>query len=404
MSTSLMYHSQGIQGFQHQSFVFEAGSIIERIERKALGCPFCHSAEVNAYDIRRRRVRGVPYGTMAVFFEFTVHRVYCRKCRRVGVETLPFLSRPDARITSAMERTLLELRPCMSIKALSDFYGIDWRVIKNCEKAYLSRKYKTIKMKHVKVIGIDEISVGRKNGKPVYITVVRDLESGAVLHVGDGKGGDALKKFLRRLRTSKAKIEVVAMDMGKAFIAWVKAYLKEATIVFDHFHVIKLMNDKLDKIRRAACEKLDQEKRELLKNSRFLFLRNVEDLDTDASATLKKIKSVCEELANAHMMKEDLRAIYRNASSATAAEAALKNWCAMAKRLNSDHLAAMAKTIESHLAGIVAFWNHDKISNAAMEGFNNKIRWLIKQAYGYRDKEYFHWKIFDLPNLKKPEL
>ena len=104
------------------------------------------------------------------------------------------------------------------------------------------------------------------------------------------------------------------------------------------------------------------------------------------------------------MMKEDLRAIYRNADSATTAEAALKNWRAMAKRLNSDHLAAMAKTIASHLDGIVAFWTHDKISNAAMEGFNNKIRWLIKQAYGYRDKEYFHWKIFDLPNLKKPEL
>lgn len=404
MSTSLLYHTQGMVGFQHRSYRFEAGTVIERIERARHRCGLCHSGNVSAYPIRTRRVRGVPYGTKTTFFEFETYRLYCRDCQHESIEPLPFLSHPEARITLAMERTLLELRPHMSIKSLSEFFAVDWRIIKNCEKNYLSRKYKTIKLKKVRIIGIDEICVGNKDGKSVYLTVVRDLESGAVLHVGDGKDGDALKPFLRRLRMSEAKIEVVTMDMGRAFIAWVKKYLPAAEIVFDHFHVIKLMNEKLNRIRRETCSKLDEEQRVLLKNQRFLFLRNVEDLDTESMAKLSKIKEVCRELGDAHMMKEELRSIYRNAENEVQAEAALKNWCDMARKLSSKPLENMAETIASHLSGIVAFWSCDRISNAAMEGFNNKIRWLIKQAYGYRDKEYFHWKIFDLPNLRNREL
>ena len=122
---------------------------------------------------------------------------------------------------------------------------IPWSTVKNIEKRYLQTKFKTIPLKKVKVIGIDEIAIGRKKGKPVYWTIVRDLVSGAVLHVDKGKEGDSLKSFLFRLHCSKAKIELVAMDMGAAYTLWVKENLPGAAIVFDHFHVIKLMNDKV---------------------------------------------------------------------------------------------------------------------------------------------------------------
>jgi transposase len=104
----------------------------------------------------------------------------------------------------------------------------------------------------VKIIGMDEIYVGKKK----YKTIVRDLETGAVLHVGDGKGGDALKDFHVRLKRSKAKIEVIAMDMSSEYAAWAKKNLKDALIVFDHFHVIKLMNEK---IRRRTVKELEEE-------------------------------------------------------------------------------------------------------------------------------------------------
>ena len=72
----------------------------------------------------------------------------------------------------------------------------------------------------------------------------------------------------------------------------------------------------------------------------------------------------------------------------------------MARETGTDELVSMADTIVNHLRGITAFWRTDGLSNASMEGFNNKIRWLMRQAYGYRDDDYFHLKIFDLPNMK----
>lgn len=104
-----------------------------------------------------------------------------------------------------------------------------------------------------KSLGLDEIAIGHTvAGKTAYWTIIRDLDSGAVLHVDQGKDGNALKDFLLRPQRSKAEIEVVAMDMGKAFISRVKENLPSAQIVFNHFHVIKLMNEKLDLVRRRS--------------------------------------------------------------------------------------------------------------------------------------------------------
>ena len=109
-----------------------------------------------------------------------------------------------------------------------------------------------------------------------------DLESGAVVFVGDGKGADALKPFWKRLRPSGAKIEAVAMDMSAAYRGAVSTHLPKAKIVFDHFHVIKLFNEKLSDLRRALYrEATDVMHKEVLKGTRWLLLKNPENLDAE---------------------------------------------------------------------------------------------------------------------------
>jgi transposase len=287
----------------------------------------------------------------------------------------------------------------MSISAISKFYDLDWRTVKDCEKKYLTKRFRHIPLKDVKTIGIDELYV-KSQGSEKYITIVRDLESGSVLFVGNGKGVESLALFAKRLRRSKPAITTVAMDMSKSYISWVKTFLPGATIVFDHFHVIKLMNDKLDKVRRRTSLNLDDEQRNLLKNQRFLFLRNVENLEADARQLLDNLRKVFKELGDVSMMKEALRSIYHMATNDCQAEAAFKNWCSIARETQIKELEEMAKTIENNLHGIVAFWKTNSLSNAGMEGFNNKVRWLIRQAYGFKDKEYFILKIYNLPNTK----
>ena len=129
-------------------------------------------------------------------------------------------------------------------------------------------------------------------------------------------------------------------------------------------------------------------------------MHNEEDLDEEAAEHLEEIKNTFQELADLHMMKEYLRSIYRVATSEWSAEIALRFWIKTAKGMKSDLLQKMVGTMEKHWKGILGFWRFGGATNAAMEGFNNKVRTMLRQAYGYRDDEYMILKIYDLPNRK----
>jgi len=350
--------------------------------------------------LRTRHIQGIKTGICHLYFEVDVHRVYCRDCNCWEAEKLPFLSHPKSRVTKALERTIIELRIEMSISALAKYFNLPWRAVKNIEKRHLKKKHRKIKLKNVRIIGIDEICVSHKRGVEKFISIVRDLSSGAVLYVGKGRSVESLSSFTRSIRMSKCKIEAVTMDMSRSYESWAKKVLPDAELIFDHFHLIKLMNDKLDKIRRRTATKLNEEQKKKLKNQRFLFLRNVEDLSADAEKLLRELREDFKDLGDAHMMKEYMRSIYYEAQDDQEAQAAFKDWCTAARATEIKELIDMAKTIERNIKGITAFWRNSYLTNASMEGFNNKIRWLIRQAYGYRDEEYFHLKIFDLPHIK----
>jgi transposase len=399
MSTSLMYHTQGIRSFQHRSYAFGGPDVRELMVCEQFRCPVCQSRDVTPYRLRTRKVRGLPVGSKGLVFEFDVHRLRCEDCGAFQTEAIDFLSHPKARITKAVERQIVELRKEMSITALARHFQVDWRTVKGVEKRHLRRKYAKVSMKDVRSIGIDEICVGHwPDGRLRFLTIVRDNESGAVLFIGEGKGIDALAKFKSRLRKAAKRIEVVTMDMSSAFISWVEANLPKAEIVFDHFHVVKLVNDRLDKLRRAICAELDEERRKALKGNRFVLLRNAESLDADGKARLDAVRKTFQPLADAHALKESLRSIYAVAKSEPDAEDALIDWCAMALATGIPSFESLAKTVDSHMKGILAYWRHKGATNASMEGFNSKVRWLNAQARGYHDYDYLKLKIYDLPS------
>ena len=393
-----LYYTQRVRGFQQESVKYSKESVEIRLKRTKHHCPHCGSTVVSAAPIRCRRIRGEPLGSCRkVVLEFTIHRLYCLRCHHRETEHIPFLSHPKARLTKALERTILELRPHMSIQALANFYDLRWHTIKELEKKQLKKKYSRIQTAHIKAIGIDEIHVGKGMQNQQYLTIVRDLQSGAVIHVGEGKGISALAGALKKLK--KSKLRIVTMDMANAYYSWISENFPQAHIVFDHFHVIKLMNDKLDLVRRRVTSKMDEAQRKQLKGLRFIFLRNNEDLPEDARQILKNMRGDFQDLGDAYMFKEALRSIYRQAKDSYHARMAFHRWCKLAEETQIPELKTMAKTIRDKLDGIVTYWTFRHISNAKMEGFNNKIRWLIKQAYGFRDREFFKLKIYQLPEI-----
>lgn len=308
---------------------------------------------------------------------------------------------PGRRYTKRFERYVLELSRHMTMTDVARHVGIDWHTVKEIQKKHLSRRFSCPSLGGLKWIAVDEISIGHGHR---YLTVVLDLHSGAVVFVGEGKGIDALNPFWKRLKSSRACIEAVAMDMSQAYIAAVSTNLPRAAIVFDHFHVIKLFNEKLTELRRDLYrEATDLAEKNVLKGTRWLLLKNPENLrdDRNERARLEEALSINKPLATAYYMKEDLRLLWSLPDKVNA-EAHLQDWIARAEASGIRMLKDFAKTLRTHRRGILAYYEH-RISTGPLEGTNNKIKTLQRQAYGFRDRAFFILRIYAL-HLTRYEL
>jgi transposase len=275
---------------------------------------------------------------------------------------------------------------------------VSWDVVKDIQKRYLKKKFSRPSLKDLRYMAIDEIAV--KKGHH-YVTVVLDLESGAVIFVGDGKGADALEPFWKRLSHSPATVEAVAIDMSPAYMSAVMGHLPKAAVVFDHFHVVKLFNDKLSDLRRDLYrEAKDQFQKDVLKGTRWLLLKNPGNLDEKKGEKerLEEALQMNQPLYTAYYLKEDLREVWTQPGKKQA-EKVLDEWIRKASSSGIAMLKTMAKTLAAYRSGILAYYDFP-ISTGPLEGTNNKIKTMKRQAYGFRDMEFFKLKIMALHETK----
>lgn len=392
MSTSLLYHAFGMIDYDYKKSEYHAGKITFHVEAKgrAFRCPQCGNWKVSPKGTVERTFNTIPIGLKPVQIVVPVPRVFCDLCDIVRQVKLSFAG-PKKRYTKKFERYVLDLSKYMTIKDVAAHTNVSWDVIKDIQKRYLSKTFGKPKLKKLKQIAIDEIAI-KKGHK--YITLVLDLRSGAVVFVGDGKGKDALDPFWKRLKSSKAKIEAVATDMSRAYIEAVRKNLPDTVLVFDHFHVVKLFNEKLTKLRTKLHKELDNpDEREILKGTRWLLLKNPENLDPSRNELerLEKALEINKPLATAYYMKEDLRQIW-NQPNKDEAEKFLWDWADRALVSGISMLEKFAETLLNHRLGILAYYDYP-ISTGPLEGTNNKIKTMKRQAYGFRDHEFFKLKI-----------
>ena len=399
MSTTLLYRAFGVRGYQYQKTEYAGGAVTFAITqlRQSYQCPKCGSSDVIGRGQHNRIFRSLPIGAKPTYLALSVPRVECRHCGAVRQVKIQFAD-PRRTYTRSFERYALELSRCTTIKDAACRLGVSWDVVKDIQKRYLKRRFAKPKLKHLKQIAIDEISTGKGHQ---YVTIVMDLESGAVVHVGKGKGGDALEPFWKRLRASGAKIEAVATDMSPAYIDAVTTHLRQATLVFDRFHVIKLYNEKLSNLRRDMYRELtDIAKKDVLKGVRWLLLKRPENLDASRKEPqrLREALRLNKPLATTYYLKEELAEIWEQ-DDREAAEALLMDWIVYAESSGIRMLQQFAKTLRFHAFGILAWYDYP-ISTGPLEGTNNKIKTMKRQAYGFRDPEFLMLKILGIHETK----
>jgi transposase len=399
MSTSLLYHAFGIRGYTYARTQYDNGKVIFTFfqEPETYRCSSCGSRHVISRGQAVRSFLSLPIGGRGTSVVLPIPRVECQTCGLVRQVDVAF-AEPRRSYTKSFERYALEMSRRMTILDVARHLNVGWDLIKDIQKRDLSRRYAKPKLKHVKHIAIDEIAVAKGHR---YLTLVMDLDSGAVIFVGDGKGADALKPFWKRLRPSGAKIEAVAMDMSVAYRGAVSTHLPKAKIVFDHFHVIKLFNDKLSELRRELYrEATDMMQKKVLKGTRWLLLMNPENLDEkqDEKRRLQEALKLNEPLATAYYLKDDLRRFWDQPGKRFATTF-LDGWIRRAETSGIKVLQQMAKTLAAHRSGLLAYYDV-MISSGPMEGTNNKIKTMKRQAYGFRDMEFFKLKILAIHEAK----
>jgi len=277
----------------------------------------------------------------------------------------------------------------MSILDVSSHTGLSWDQIRHLDKQTLKDRFKDPIPEDLEILCIDEISIKKRHN---YLTIIADYVTGRVIGVVKNRDYKSISEFLNSMpKVTLKAIKAVAMDMWDPYIKAFNKYCLNAMIVFDPFHIIASFSRVIDKIRARQYRDADPTLRKLMKRSRFLLLKNPENLNDKERPRLKKILKENELLSTVYLLKEYLKRLWQY-KYAKSAEKFLDYWYCLAVETQCQHLINFTKTLERHRYGII---NHCKfpIHTNKLEGINNKIKVIKRKAYGYRDLEYFGLKI-----------
>lgn len=352
-------------------------------------CGSCGALCARVHDIQQRRVRDADLFEYRVWLDMPVRRLRCARCgtRR---EQLTWLS-PYARITQRFRCIVEGLLRLLPIKHVGELTGLHWHTLKSLDKVRLSRETPEPDLSRVRYLVMDEFALHKGHR---YATVIMDAERRQVLWVGQGRSRESVRPFFLSLGEHCEHIEAVAMDQNSAMDLEVRAHCPKARLVYDLFHVIaKFGREVIDRVRvdQANALRHDKPARRAVKQSRWLLLRNPENLDPRQAANLDELLAVNQPLMIAYLMKSQLKQLWY-AKSERAARWRWTHWFNQAMSSGIHALMRFAINLKPYAEGIIASATYP-LHTSVLEGVNNRIKVIKRMAYGYRDTDYFFLKI-----------
>lgn len=320
------------------------------------------------------------------FFEYPCYihaelpRTHCGKCNRTMRVNVPWaLNKEKNYFTLYFDALIIALAKDMPMNAVSRFVGEHdtrlWRVL----HYYVDHAIAVQDLSYVTKINTDETSAKRGHN---YITIFMDPEQKNVICVTKGKDASTWATCKSELESHGGKAEnvtEVCMDMSPAFIKGATENFPQAAITFDKFHVIQSANEAVDEVRRTERKSCTE-----LKDTRYLWLKNPENLTAAQKETMAKLKDCDLDTAKAYRMRLILQEIYRYPTAI--APAVLKDWIQWGLRCQLAPMVDVAKMLHTHYDGVVR-WFESKLTNGLMEGVNSLFQAAKRKARGYRSEK-----------------
>lgn len=318
--------------------------------------------------------------------------IHCKvpriKCEKHGVHLVEVpWAKANTGFTLLFEEFVMQLAKKMSIlsisKLLNESNGRLWRIVHRYANEYVEN----LEFSKVTKIGLDETS--RKGHE--YITVFIDLDTSRVLYIADGKKASTIeefKQFFIQHNGNPEKVTDITCDMSMGFTTGIKKAFKNSKIIYDKFHVMKVINEALDKVRKSEVSE-----QPILKRTRYLWLKNQNNLKEEQQENIERMSKMNLKTGKAYRLKLAFQDIYNMNYSIQIAEGEFKEWIQWAIRSKLPEFKSAAKTIGSKLSGILNYFEN-KLTNAVLEGTNSMIQSIKSRARGYKKIENFKAMIY----------
>ncbi len=352
--------------------------------RKTGDCP-CGERRCKVVEEFQRKVRDLSVSGKKCYVEILTYHISC-KCGYYGIEKIDFLDK-YSRYTKRFVQYVAQLCKTMSLVDVAEAANIDWKTAKRIDLLELEKLIISLDDVNPTGIGIDEIAYAKGHK---YLTVVRKI-GGGVIWIRKGRKKEVLDQFFKELGEEKCKkITVAVIDMWKPYIKSINENTN-ADIVFDKFHVIKKINEAVDKIRKEEFAKADPEEKLRMKKKRFLILKRGEKLNEYEKQSLQDLMNKNSNLYIAYLLKEQVSEVFEE-TDLDRGISRLERWIENVRKIGMEAFTKVLEMMESHWDGIVNYFKHH-LTNAASEGFNRKINMIRRRACGYKDLHYFQLKI-----------
>ena len=403
--------------FKHKSFVYENERLEEIDGQECLvvditarknGKPICSGCgkpgAIYDHQPQARYFEFIPVWGIALFFKYTMKRVNCKTCG-VKIEQVPWCDGKN-QLTTAYRIFLARWAKRLSWKEVAETFYTSW------EKVYRSVRYvveyglKHRTLSDIEAIGVDEIQYGKGHH---YLTLVYQLDENhkRLLYVGKNRTVKSLLGFFRILgKENSRRIRYVCTDMWKPYLKVIRKKLPTVLHILDRFHIVAQLNKAVDEVRRDEVKKMRaQGYEEILKNSKYCFLKSEKNLTEGQQNKLTELMQYDLKSVRAYLLKESFQAFWEYHSPYWA-ERYLKLWTNRAMRSRLAPIKKFVKTIRRHQPLIMNWFKAKKAySSGAVEGLNRKVNLVTRKAYGYKSYEVLKIALFHtMGSLPEPKL
>lgn len=361
-----------------------------RIHLECAVCPRCRCISEDIHQYKRRRIRDMMCFEYTVYLHFDIRRFVCPKCGKVFTESLDSIAFNQC-YTKRFEHKVYQECLGQTIQDVAKKLGMNWHAVEGIfyRKAY--EQFQTNAMQFPQILGVDEISNKKRHKQ--YLLVISDLQRNCVIEVLPDRLKETLIGWFYTLPAwARENISVVSMDLWMPYRQAVAEALPHAEIVADRYHVIKNLNEVLDKARRAIQRYLPKDIASKLKGLRWVLLKAQEDLDDTEKQKLQAVYELSPMLRKLHQLKERFRSIFKHITDRKQAERFLQAWICEVKQFGCDKLSEFVKTLENWWEPVLNYFGR-RVTNGPVEGINNRVKLIKRRAYGYRNVTNFRNRI-----------